>query len=152
MFKYKLKLIENVDGPRCRLMVHAARWSTRQDAALRRALAGEPQRRCTHSPAFTRRDKQQYVKLRNNHAKKTLWEFPECLRAGQDKTNEDRTSFTVGSADRSLIKHACYAAIYLSAHSHAAKNKAPAQEVASRGAPGVLHHVVTGNYFIALHA
>lgn len=51
--------------------------------------------------------------------------------------------------------HAVYSpAIYLHAHARAGRKQAKhgAAESADLCPPGVLHHVVTGNYFIVRHA
>lgn len=74
-------------------------------------------------------------------------DFPP--RAGQDKTNDGRSSFTVVGVSEALIKHAGHAAICLGTSASPSRTLGE-QEVATRGALAVLHHVVTGNYFIAL--
>lgn len=65
------------------------------------------------------------------------------LRAGQDKTNDVRSSFAVDGVSEGPPYKTCLACGYLPRRE---------QEVATRGPLGVLHHVVTGNYFVALHA
>lgn len=71
------------------MLPQASLWSTRRvlHLALRR-VTGEPQRRNTHSPGFTCSDKQQRVKLRNNHCgvAKHSRIFPNACE--QDRTRQ----------------------------------------------------------------